>query len=175
MWSDFSWVKWILVAKSAKLFESATERCNLKKHLSSSVVVCDQDHELLALFLPPTVSVSSSHNSATTHSECELLTWFLPPTVSVSSSHNSYYPPWVWAPHIIASSHCECELIELFLATTGTRLSHTTRLACLRVRTGKWPRRKWKLQAFRAQPQETETLKFMADRDWISELSSLMI
>jgi len=35
----FSSLKWILVAKSTKLFKSAPEKRDLKKHLSPSVVV----------------------------------------------------------------------------------------------------------------------------------------
>jgi len=34
--------KWISVAKSKKLFKSATEKRDLKKHLSFSIAVCDQ-------------------------------------------------------------------------------------------------------------------------------------
>jgi len=35
-------LKWFSVAKSAKLFKSATKRRGLKKHLSLSVAACDE-------------------------------------------------------------------------------------------------------------------------------------
>ena len=37
-------MKWISVLKSATLFRSATEKCDLKKHLSLSVAACDRNH-----------------------------------------------------------------------------------------------------------------------------------
>jgi len=42
--SGFSQPQWISVAKSAKLRKSTTEKRDLKKHLSLSVVICDQKH-----------------------------------------------------------------------------------------------------------------------------------
>jgi len=44
VWSVFLHLKWILVAKSLKMSRSATEKRNLKKHLSLSAAASDQNH-----------------------------------------------------------------------------------------------------------------------------------
>ena len=43
-WLVFSQLKWISVAKFAKLFESAAKKCDLREHLSPSVAACNRNH-----------------------------------------------------------------------------------------------------------------------------------
>jgi len=43
-YSAFSRLKWVFVAKFAKLLKSTTEKRNPKKHLSLSVAICDRKH-----------------------------------------------------------------------------------------------------------------------------------
>jgi len=69
--------------KSAKLFESATEKHNLKKHLSLSVTVCYQKHLEKILWLKIDISIASL--SLKTHSH-ELTEEFVVLYLSVKST-----------------------------------------------------------------------------------------